>query len=197
MVAGPCSSSLPGFACSFDLLWVWPDYPSITVSADELVAQKEAAFTALARDPDGPVAQAVFASLDGAVQALAESGVPIAVCTSSFRESASAVLAGTGLARLFPEERRTTFDDVENAKPDAEPYLRAAGTLGLPPSAMVAIEDSASGVGSAVAAGYGVVLAVLTTSAEEALLAAGAHRTFDSTVDAIRWLTDAASRARL
>lgn len=183
-----------------DLLWVWTEYPSITVSADELVAQKEAAFTALARDPDGPVAQAVFASLDGAVQALAEKGVPIAVCTSSFRESAAAVLAGTGLARLFPEERRTTFDDVENAKPDAEPYLRAAGTLGLPPSAMVAIEDSASGVGSAVAAGYGVVLAVLTTSAEEVLLAAGAHRTFDSTVDAIRWLTGAtgaASRARL
>ena len=179
---------------------MWTEYPSITVSADELVAQKEAAFTALARDPDGPVAQAVFASLDGAVQALAERGVPIAVCTSSFRESAAAVLAGTGLARLFPEERRTTFDDVENAKPDAEPYLRAAGTLGLPPSAMVAIEDSASGVGSAVAAGYGVVLAVLTTSAEEVLLAAGAHRTFDSTVDAIRWLTGAtgaASRARL
>ena len=64
------------------------------------MAQKEAAFTALARDPDGPVAQAVFASLDGAVQALAEKGVPIAVCTSSFRESAAAVLAGTGLARL-------------------------------------------------------------------------------------------------
>ena len=171
---------------------MWPDYPSITVSADELVAQKEAAFTALARDPDGPVAQAVFASLDGAVQALAEKGVPIAVCTSSFRESAAAVLAGTGLARLFPEERRTTFDDVENAKPDAEPYLRAAGTLGLPPSAMVAIEDSASGVGSAVAAGYGVVLAVLTTSAQRRFFWRPA-RIARSTP---RWTRFAGSRAR-
>ena len=109
-------------------------------------------------------------------------------CTSSFDESCAAVLVGTGLEIFFSKDRRTVLDDVEQAKPDPEPYRRAAGTIDLPTSACVALEDSASGVQSAVAAGYGLVIGVLTTTPEEDLRAAGAHMTFASTIAALDFL---------
>ena len=109
-------------------------------------------------------------------------------CTSSFKESCGAVLAGTGLNKYFGEDRRTCLDDVSMAKPDPEPYRRAASTIRLPTSECVALEDSASGVQSAIAAGYGLVIGVLTTSAEETLRAAGAHLTFPTTNAAVEML---------
>jgi beta-phosphoglucomutase-like phosphatase (HAD superfamily) len=109
-------------------------------------------------------------------------------CTSSFKESCSAVLAGTGLDEFFGEDHRICLDDVSMAKPDPEPYLRAAATIGLPASECVALEDSASGVQAAVAAGYGLVIGVLTTSAEETLRSAGAHLTFPNTTAAVEML---------
>lgn len=95
---------------------------------------------------------------------------------------------GTGLGRFFSEDRRTTLDDVIQAKPDPEPYLRAAGTIEVPAGECVALEDSASGVASAVAAGFGLVIGVLSTSPEETLSAAGAHLTFHSTVAAVEFV---------
>lgn len=98
------------------------------------------------------------------------------------------MLAGTGLDKFFGEDRRTCLDDVAMAKPDPEPYRRAASTIQLPTAECVALEDSASGVQSAVAAGYGLVIGVLTTSAEETLRAAGAHLTLLSTNAAVELL---------
>jgi HAD superfamily hydrolase (TIGR01509 family) len=49
-------------------------------------------------------------------------------------------------------------DDVSRPKPDPEPYLTAAGLLGVPPAACVAIEDSATGSASAEAAGCAVLV---------------------------------------
>jgi beta-phosphoglucomutase-like phosphatase (HAD superfamily) len=46
-----------------------------------------------------------------------------------------------------------TGDEVRVGKPDPEPYLAAAAALGLHPAACVAIEDSPTGVASALAAG--------------------------------------------
>jgi HAD superfamily hydrolase (TIGR01509 family) len=48
-------------------------------------------------------------------------------------------------------------DDVELGKPHAEPYLTAASALGVIPSLCLALEDSPTGVQSAVAAGCRVV----------------------------------------
>jgi beta-phosphoglucomutase-like phosphatase (HAD superfamily) len=48
-------------------------------------------------------------------------------------------------------------DEVGAPKPDPEPYLTAAGLLGVPIVECVAIEDSPSGVASAVAAGARVL----------------------------------------
>ena len=46
-----------------------------------------------------------------------------------------------------------TGDEVANGKPHPEPYLAAAAALGVDPRACVAIEDSPTGVASALAAG--------------------------------------------
>ena len=98
------------------------------------------------------------------------------------------MLAGTGLDKYFTKDRRTCLDNVHMPKPDPEPYRRAASSIQLPTSECVALEDSASGVQSAVAAGYGLVIGVLTTSPERSLRAAGAHVTFPSTTAAVDFL---------
>ena len=48
-------------------------------------------------------------------------------------------------------------DDVVNSKPHPEPYLQAAAALGMAPSECLALEDSPTGVRSAIAAGCRVV----------------------------------------
>ncbi len=79
----------------------------------------------------------------------AESGIPCAMVTMSWRRLADAVLAaspGSFAASI-------TGDEVTLGKPDPEPYLAAAAALGVDPRACVAIEDSPTGVASALAAG--------------------------------------------
>ena len=82
--------------------------------------------------------------------ALQEAGVPSALVTMSWRSLADAVLAA------LPAQTFTaviTGDEVEHGKPHPEPYLAAARTLGVKVADCVAIEDSPTGVRSAVAAG--------------------------------------------
>ena len=89
----------------------------------------------------------------GAVElltALGEAGVPSALVTMSWRSLAEAVVTA------LPEGTFTavvTGDEVEHGKPHPEPYLAAARTLGVEVRDCVAIEDSPTGVRSAVAAG--------------------------------------------
>jgi HAD superfamily hydrolase (TIGR01509 family) len=80
-------------------------------------------------------------------------GIPNALVTSSQRDFAEAVLDSTGLR--FPVV--VTGDDVASLKPHPEPYLRAAGLLGVDAARCVALEDSPTGVASASAAGCFVV----------------------------------------
>jgi beta-phosphoglucomutase-like phosphatase (HAD superfamily) len=63
------------------------------------------------------------------------------------------VLARTGL--VF--DTTVCAQDVTKGKPDAEPYLRAAALLGVPPRGCVALEDSPRGVAAAEAAGCPVI----------------------------------------
>jgi HAD superfamily hydrolase (TIGR01509 family) len=82
--------------------------------------------------------------------ALGEAGVPNALVTMSWRSLADSVVTalpeGTFAAVI-------TGDEVEHGKPHPEPYLAAARALGVEVSDCVAIEDSPTGVRSAVAAG--------------------------------------------
>lgn len=82
--------------------------------------------------------------------ALNEAGVPNALVTMSWRSLADSVVTA------LPEGTFTaviTGDEVEHGKPHPEPYLAAARALGVEVTDCVAIEDSPTGVRSAVAAG--------------------------------------------
>jgi len=81
---------------------------------------------------------------------LREAGVPCALVTMSWRPFTDLLvsLAPAGAFAIV-----VPGDDVQHGKPHPEPYLTAAGLLGVSPESCVAIEDSPAGVRSAVAAG--------------------------------------------
>jgi HAD superfamily hydrolase (TIGR01509 family) len=85
---------------------------------------------------------------------LAELGIPTALVTMSIRRMAEQIAAAVG-----PNGFSAIIggDEVTHSKPHPEPYQRGAAALGVAASDCVAIEDSAPGVASAVAAGAVVI----------------------------------------
>jgi beta-phosphoglucomutase len=75
----------------------------------------------------------------------------LAVVTTTWRENVEVVLEASGLLDAF--ETIVAKEDVRTPKPDPECYLLAVERLGVPASAVAAIEDSASGMTAARAAG--------------------------------------------
>ncbi len=100
-------------------------------------------------------------------------GLPLALASSGSGSSVDAFLKLTGSRSLF--RSILSGEDVSNAKPDPEIYVRSAEGLGLDARECLVIEDASAGVAAARAAGCPVV-AVAGTSSAEALLAAGADR---------------------
>jgi len=98
-------------------------------------------------------------------------GIPMAVATSSRRPHAHTHLGTAGLIDLF--ETIVTRDDVINPKPHPEPYLMAAGRLGIAPGDCLALEDSHSGVRAAHAAGMQTVMVPDLVSPNEDIHALG------------------------
>ena len=90
------------------------------------------------------------------VTALRENNVPTAVATSSRNPHAQHHLGAAGLLDLF--DTIVTRDDVVNPKPHPEPYLTAAGRLGIEPTRCLALEDSHAGVRAAHAAGMQTIM---------------------------------------
>ncbi len=84
--------------------------------------------------------------------------IPRALVTASW-----AVLVDALAERMYDEIGTEPFtvvvagDHVTNSKPHPEPYLRAAGLIGVQATECLAIEDSPTGVRSAAAAGCVVV----------------------------------------
>jgi sugar-phosphatase len=66
-----------------------------------------------------------------------------------------------------------TSSDIQNSKPDPEPYLKGAVALRIPPADCAVIEDASSGTRAGKSAGARV-LGIRTTSTDAELLAAGA-----------------------
>lgn len=87
------------------------------------------------------------------LRALDEAGLPQALVSSSYRVLVDAVLAGAA----GPFATTVAGDEVDEGKPHPEPYLLAAGRLGVDPARCVVLEDSPAGVASATAAGCAVV----------------------------------------
>jgi mannitol-1-/sugar-/sorbitol-6-phosphatase len=77
----------------------------------------------------------------------------IAIVTSAPRRTALALIARAG---LVAPPVVITADDVERGKPSPEPYVLAARRLAVDPSQALVVEDSASGVAAAQAAGMDV-----------------------------------------
>jgi HAD superfamily hydrolase (TIGR01509 family) len=93
----------------------------------------------------------------GAVELLADlrdAGVPCALVTMSWRRFVDPVLDALPPGTF---EAVVTGDEVTHGKPHPEPYLRAAELLDVDPRDAVAIEDSPTGVRSAVTAGCRVL----------------------------------------
>jgi HAD superfamily hydrolase (TIGR01509 family) len=80
-----------------------------------------------------------------------EHGIPLAVASNSDSEWVEHVLEQLGLLSRFVAI--TTIDHVAQGKPHPEPFLAACARVGARPERAVAIEDSATGVAAAVAAG--------------------------------------------
>jgi len=82
---------------------------------------------------------------------LDRAGFPKAIATSSSRLAAEQHLTIAGIRSRF--DTVVTVDDVAQAKPDPEVYVRAAAQLGVDPGECIAVEDSAVGVLAASRAG--------------------------------------------
>jgi HAD superfamily hydrolase (TIGR01509 family) len=80
---------------------------------------------------------------------------PLAVASGSDRVLLDAVLTTTGLGRHFAAT--VAGDEVAAGKPDPAIYREACRRLGVDPADALAIEDSGSGIRSALAAGMRVV----------------------------------------
>lgn len=122
------------------------------VAADEVVAETDWIESL-------PVDGADDVALPGAVAALSQRVMPVAVVTSAPNEVARRRLERAGL----PVPAVVIgAGDVARGKPDPAPYLRAAALLGVEPSRCVGVEDSRAGLAAMHAAGV-AALAVLTT----------------------------------
>ncbi len=85
------------------------------------------------------------------LDALESAGIPKAVATSSALHLATASLTPFDLQRRFAFV--LTSEDIRQGKPHPEIYLTAAARLGVPPAAMLVLEDSEQGCRAAAAAG--------------------------------------------
>jgi len=121
---------------------------------------------------------------------LAETGVPHAVATSGYRESAERSLQSLGA----PNIPLVTRDQVAHAKPDPDLFLAAAERLGVPVEDSVVVGDSiwdllaarrarALGVGL-LSGGYG----------EDELTRAGAYRVYQDPADLLTHLDEVGVR---
>lgn len=91
--------------------------------------------------------------MPGAAELLAEckeSSVPCALVTMSWRRLADAAIKSAPPGSFSAS---VAGDEVARGKPNPEPYVAAAAALGVDPRQCVAIEDSPTGVASALAAG--------------------------------------------
>jgi HAD superfamily hydrolase (TIGR01509 family) len=95
--------------------------------------------------------------IDGAVDAVKRVAAhwPLGVASSSNRQLIDRVLEVAGLAPYF--KATVSSEEVERGKPAPDVYLEAARRLGVEATRSAAIEDSASGIRSAHAAGMQVV----------------------------------------
>jgi HAD superfamily hydrolase (TIGR01509 family) len=90
------------------------------------------------------------------LEAVRAAGLPVGVASNSAREFVERVLSVAGLLDGHFDVV-VTANDVEHPKPAPDLYLAACAALGAEPERSAALEDSATGVAAARAAGMFVV----------------------------------------
>jgi len=88
------------------------------------------------------------------LRAVRAAGLPTALVTSTGRKLVEVALDTLGRENF---DVVVCGDEVRAPKPDPDPYVTAAALLGVPIEACVAIEDSPTGLASAVASGAAVL----------------------------------------
>ncbi|MBU4465956.1 MAG: beta-phosphoglucomutase family hydrolase [Actinobacteria bacterium] len=110
---------------------------------------------------------------------LAAAGTPVAVVSSS--KNAEEVLAAAGIRDRFPVVMDGVIAERDNlaSKPAPDVFVEAARMMGVDPARTAAVEDAISGVESAAAGGFALVVGVDRGVGADALIAAGAHVVVD------------------
>jgi HAD superfamily hydrolase (TIGR01509 family) len=107
-------------------------------------------------------------------------GIATGLVTNAPRENADLMIAVLGLGAAF--EVVITSADPARGKPHPDPYLAAVAALRLDPSHTLAIEDSATGIAAARAAGLDVV-ALATPRTAPSIAHSGAMLTIADMTD--------------
>jgi beta-phosphoglucomutase-like phosphatase (HAD superfamily) len=97
------------------------------------------------------------------LEALRGGSVPFVIATTSGKPRVPVCVDTAGLRSFFPSDEKDIHSgesdfDPPKFKPAPDVYLRAAASVGRHPSECIAVEDSASGVGSASNAGIGLIV---------------------------------------
>ncbi|WP_322411592.1 HAD-IA family hydrolase [Microbacterium invictum] len=162
-----------GLLRSRDVEVPWGD-PSDASTADTVCGignRKNDVFARVLRDEGIAPYPGSVALLDVLIAA----EVPIAVVSSS--KNAEEVLAVAGIRDRFSVVMDGVIAERDHlaSKPAPDVFAEAARMLGVDPARSAAVEDALSGVQSAVAAGYGLVVGVDRGAGAETLRDAGAH----------------------
>ena len=109
------------------------------------------------------------------LDSLAGAGTLVAVVSSS--KNAEEVLAAAGIRGRFAAVMDGVIAERDHlaSKPAPDVFVEAARMLGVEPARSAAVEDAISGVESAAAGEFGLVVGVDRGAGEQALLDAGAH----------------------
>lgn len=153
-----------------EIPWGQVDDPPTADTVCGIGNRKNAAFTsALRRDGIAPYPGSL-----ALVRQLHDAVVPMAVVSSS--KNAQEVLAAAGIGEYFGVVVDGLVAEREGlaSKPAPDMFRVAAERLGVPVIEAVALEDATSGVASASAAGYSLVIGVDRGAGESALREAGA-----------------------
>jgi HAD superfamily hydrolase (TIGR01509 family) len=149
-------------------------HPSDSLEADTVCGignRKNAYFERVLREEGIVPYPGSLALLD----VLAAAGVPVAVVSSS--KNAVEVLRVAGLSSRFDVVMDGVIAERDHlrSKPAPDVFVVAAKMLGVEPARSVAVEDALSGVRSAVAGGFGLVVGVDRGVGADVLHDAGAH----------------------
>jgi HAD superfamily hydrolase (TIGR01509 family) len=124
--------------------------PEHTVDMLFPAAAREAVLAEV-RQAERDLAFSIMPGAPGLLRKLARVGLPLALVTGASPERVARVLETLRARDIV--RATVTWGEASRGKPDPEPYLLAAGRLGVEPERCLVLEDSPSGVTAAVAAG--------------------------------------------